>query len=67
MEYSTRMSELEHVPIWMYKISHAQAIIGTITPCDTHVAKMYHLDPPMGQCTKNHLLYASQTVLNNLA
>ena len=30
MEYSTRMSELEHVPIWMYKISPAQAIIGTV-------------------------------------
>lgn len=30
MESCTRMSRLEHVPVWVYEVAHPKAVVGTV-------------------------------------
>ena len=30
MEFGTRVSGLEHVPIWLNEVPHPQAVVGTV-------------------------------------
>lgn len=47
MEPCTRMSRLEHVPVWVYEVTHPKAIVGTV----------HHVTPLEPKCAIGNTLW----------